>query len=238
MAIDRVGTVMTKTLDEDDFERILQRDGGEEVVIALGVRAASRAVPLLAGLKPPDAVADEAAAYILVALRALAVADAWLRYPGRRDEIGEAARNAAFSAAKIRPFKTGDTAAGRAAAQASIEACASVAFTGTIESGAGGDVAIMLAAVRPSGLPGHPLWPDGEPDWLAPVWTGLREALVASDESWQFWVDWYEALRDGRPADEEALEVARVTIADETWLEGPTSANDALIALADRRVLN
>lgn len=246
---------MARLMDDDDLVEIAEGENGPAVATALAVRCAFRVVPLLGGRNPAETVSDEAAAYMLVALRSLMAADACVRFPSRHEELRQAARNAALAAAKIRPFKTGDTATGRAAAQSCIEAVAAVAFSNeanartarttaaafnkaassvadgtTIERAAGTDLGAMMGGTTPAALLDQPLWAEGEPAMLAEVWGRLRAALLAGDEAWQFWIDWVEARRDGRP-DSEPLAVARVLVPDETWLAGPTDANDALLAL-------
>ena len=68
-----------------------------------------------------------------------------------------------------------------------------------------------------------PLWPDGAPRWAIEAWRTLKSALLAADQGWEVWTDWYEARLAGDAArsPNEALEVARATIPDEIWKQGP-----------------
>jgi hypothetical protein len=52
----------------------------------------------------------------------------------------------------------------------------------------------------------------------------MKENLLARSEDWKVWTDWYDARLDGRRAN-ETLEVARATIADEIWEQGPKVVN-------------
>ncbi len=76
-------------------------------------------------------------------------------------------------------------------------------------------------------LAGLPLWADGAPDWVAEIWRSLRRALLATNDGWEVWTEWYEARLAGDMAQppNEALEIARATIADEIWKQGPTVVN-------------
>lgn len=70
----------------------------------------------------------------------------------------------------------------------------------------------------------HPLWPKGLPLWAKVAWSTLSSSLTLREEDWDAWTDWYEARLQGGPAN-EALEVARVLIADEIWKQGPAVVN-------------
>jgi hypothetical protein len=63
----------------------------------------------------------------------------------------------------------------------------------------------------------------------------LKSALLAADEGWEVWTDWYEARLAGDAAHppNEALEVARVTIPDEIWRQGPAAVNAEIKRLID-----
>ncbi len=72
-----------------------------------------------------------------------------------------------------------------------------------------------------------PLWQTGSPDWATDDWRALKAALLAANEGWEVWTDWYEARLagdSGHPPD-EALEIARATIPDEIWNQGPAAVN-------------
>lgn len=82
--------------------------------------------------------------------------------------------------------------------------------------------------LRPTDLAIQYLWPTGTPKWAKENWTKLRSALLAADEDWEVWTDWYEARLYGANAGylpNAALEVARVTIEEEVWEQGPKVVN-------------
>lgn len=74
-------------------------------------------------------------------------------------------------------------------------------------------------------LAAAPLWPDGGmPDDLRKDWERLKSALLSLNEDWDVWTDWYEARLEGAEAN-EALEVARVTLPEALWQQGPKAVN-------------
>jgi hypothetical protein len=84
-------------------------------------------------------------------------------------------------------------------------------------------------------LVGTPLWRNGAPNWAAVAWRDLKSALLAAGGDWDVWIDWYEARLAGdaaRPPN-EALEIARATIPDEIWQQGPAAVNAEIKRLID-----
>lgn len=65
---------------------------------------------------------------------------------------------------------------------------------------------------------------DRAPDGAADAWRVLKAHLLAADEGWEVWTDWYEARLEGRFGP-QALELARATIPDEDWNQGPAHVN-------------
>jgi hypothetical protein len=74
---------------------------------------------------------------------------------------------------------------------------------------------------------GQPLWPEGPPAWAGDSWRPLKTALLGAGEGWEVWTDWYEArlAGDAGHPPNEALEIARATIPDEIWRQGPAVVN-------------
>ena len=68
------------------------------------------------------------------------------------------------------------------------------------------------------------------------AWRSLKEALLSANEGWEVWTDWYEARLAGDAAHPpiEALEIARATIADEIWKQGPSVVNAEIKRLIDQ----
>jgi hypothetical protein len=75
-----------------------------------------------------------------------------------------------------------------------------------------------------SSIARRPLWKDRPPDGLNQAWQKFECALLGADENWEVWTTWYRARLDGLPTSDE-FEIARVTIAEEIWSQGPQVAN-------------
>jgi hypothetical protein len=104
----------------------------------------------------------------------------------------------------------------------------------------GADGALVESGRSGVEIASTPLWDAGAPKWASSAWQRLEYVLVAAGDDWEVWIDWYEARLSGdaaRPAN-EALELARATIADEVWKQGPAVVNaeiKRLIEEHDRR---
>ncbi len=81
-------------------------------------------------------------------------------------------------------------------------------------------------------LAGQPLWLVDMPAEFKTQWKGLKSELLALDQGWEVWSDWYEARLSGAPA-LEALEVARAKIPEEIWEQGSKSVNAEIRRLID-----
>jgi hypothetical protein len=152
-----------------------------------------------------DVPADEALA------AAYAAAAAYADAPLAADAVGKAAEAVCYAVGHAMDD------APRAAAQAAAAAAAR-ADGQIIDDGASASV---LAA--------RPLWLT-IPIWARDPWQRLRQALLKDHQDWRVWTDWYHARLEGRPVN-EALEVARVLIADEIWKQGPRAVNAEIARL-------
>jgi hypothetical protein len=112
-------------------------------------------------------------------------------------------------------FASNATDSRPAAAHAARAIAASGVFLQHAGSFVGLDAQKLANGVSPRDLAKMPLW-DAV---YAPVdknWKVMRENLLSASELWGVWIDWYEAVASGWPADEE-LEIARCKIPDELW---------------------
>jgi hypothetical protein len=73
------------------------------------------------------------------------------------------------------------------------------------------DAALLERGVKPHELIRHPLW-QNKPYWADPEWLRLAGGLHAIDPSWRVWIDWYNAVLDGRTTGPRGLSVARSTV--------------------------
>jgi len=173
---------------------------------AFAATAAVRAANAFAGGAATAAAVARAAA---VAARAAAYAP----------DAARAAADAARTAANVAAFAAGatDFAAAAAAANANAAANADDALWRTLRTE-------MAALENDTNVAGWELWPDGSPYWFEESWRDLKAHLLATNEGWEVWTDWYEdRLHDRRF--NKALEEARVLMHDEIWEHGPNVVN-------------
>ena len=98
-----------------------------------------------------------------------------------------------------------------------------------------------LWGTQPVSGPGSAGQPASAPNEIVEHWRQLKSALPKrAGENWQVWLDWYDAVLNGRrpwPAlDEkqrEDLTVAIALIGQELWRQGPAVANAAVKRLID-----
>lgn len=77
-----------------------------------------------------------------------------------------------------------------------------------------------------------PLWLGATPPYEDP-WPKVRQAWEKRGLGWAFWVDWYQAILDGRPQKIEMLtEVA--LIPSEHWDKGADHVNGIIAGIVDR----
>lgn len=157
-----------------------------------------------------------------------------------------AAHAAAYAAAAYPSFALAAyyAAAGEASADeataythtADATACAAhVAADDDAACAAAAYAADAASAADPEALARRPLWPGETPAWAQREWSALRDHLLAADEGWEVWTDWYEARLRGDPVDVE-LETRRV-IEPTRWDDGPAAVNAEITAIiADHAV--
>ena len=190
------------------------------------LRAAARAAAFAAAYPAAAFAAYPATAAARAAYAAAAEAADTAAFAA---DAADAARYAAYAAAA----EAADTAR-YAAYAAAAEAADTAAFAADADAADAAryaayaaDAAFIDSGRSAAELAGLPLWADGAPDWVAEIWRSLRRALLATNDGWEVWTEWYEARLAGDMAQppNEALEIARATIADEIWKQGPTVVN-------------
>jgi hypothetical protein len=84
------------------------------------------------------------------------------------------------------------------------------------------------------------LWPEGRGP-LAATWSEVKARVAESPEArdWQFWVDWYDALLDGRPMLDDAARtwemLEEIALIDPgTWDAGPEAVNPMIREIWER----
>lgn len=79
-----------------------------------------------------------------------------------------------------------------------------------------------------------PLWHDLDiPDELASHWKTMRESMLDTSTSWQFWISWYESQLKGRPQNWELLtQIARLP--DRNWNQGAEHLNVSITSISSK----
>ncbi|WP_421982592.1 P-loop NTPase fold protein [Roseibium sp.] len=249
---------MTKPTEEFDREELESwlKEQPLEVALVIAARSALRLAPRLDGLFRFEMEAPERV--LLPLFRAMASSWAAGRYPARSDEIlsrGDATAAAANTATGSAFASTGTAATDDAAyyASAATYYAAATAYyaadTATATDAANTAFAAtdaadptaletdrrqIMSGLSPADLADLPLWPDSQiPDDLYKDWENLKSTLLSLGQNWEVWTDWYESRLSGRPAQSTALEVARVTLPEAMWREGPELVNSTLRELTD-----
>jgi hypothetical protein len=233
---------------------------GRQVAIVLAGRAALRVVPILISAFGPEPGQRGRlhSDLVLPAFRAAALVWVAAEYPARQralavaadhaTEGGEAATSSAKEAAGGSAEAMAAFVAARAACLAVLaNSAARAAFAVTYAMDAAIDFAAealratdieagAIANETPAAqLAAWPLWPFDAPPSVLDEWGRLKGMLLSANEGWEVWTDWYEARLAGDAAypPNEALEVARATIPDEIWKQGPAAVNAAIKRLID-----
>lgn len=227
-----------------------------EVRIALAARAALRVVPVLdVALGPRGGQAEKAAGRIMLPVfRAAAVPWVVANYPLHSTNLRDAAA-AATGAAEVTAASVYDVAAARASASAAARASATcvyavrdsdppsayhaadtchyaaLAVPTAIDTAA--DAEVLGLGIAPAVVARRPLWLTHMPAGVDDNWQRLAWTLLEAKQDWEVWTEWYEGRLEGRPAN-EALEVARVMIADAMWHQGPGVVNSEIKRLIDQ----
>jgi hypothetical protein len=220
-----------------------------DVAVVFAARMALRIAPLLAGLRGPrrGGVGGDIA---LSVFRAMATPWVAGQYPAHSTTIRAVAATACDAAlfaardADLSAARDAAAAAGHAAATAASVTAEDTCFAATRACSAAADAtsfADVRATARADGeiidngasasaLAALPLWLTERPAWARDSLPRLEEALLKENQDWQVWTHWYRARLEGQHAN-EALEVARVLIADEIWTQGPHAANAEIARL-------
>jgi hypothetical protein len=224
------------------------------IAILFATRAALRVIPFL-----PRPYEEEKS---LRVFRSVQVAWALAAFPGDAALLRAAAEAAALlTAAQDAVKHIGATEASGAEAAAEW-ACATAAVDGPQAHGfsahafefafatvlqasptasdaflkaCGADAEELDQGTSPVTLAHAQLWPGRLPGWVSSAWMLLKETLLASNEEWVVWSDWYEARLKGPGVDNADLEVARASIPNETWLQGPGAVNREIKNLYEER---
>ena len=242
--------------DRNELEAWL-REQPPEVSVAIAARCALRVLPFV---EPAIGFTDAPAAALLPVYRASSLA---FTYSQGSEYTNNRLTNAAFAlAAAARASNIPNAAAAHAAVATANAATgtarsANASFANPNAATAAADAAANAVAADTSAYPANavalasdrqyiesskaveeltisPLWPDRAiPDELPKSWEELKTQLRSLDEDWDVWTQWYEDRLAGRPPEDEALAVARVTLPEPMWREGPKLVNATIRELIE-----
>ena len=236
----------------DELERFLNAKP-QTYAVAIGVRAAERAFPLLAHTDAPD---SDAQAIVFLAARALLIASAFGLDTSPKSR---AAVKAASEAAKLDGAKGGPAfvvenvseaigcaavlpvapayMAATSAADAAMFASEAVGDASFRRSQANGDEELVIAAIAadmsflksggtPQELMDRTLWDNGVPASILDAW-GHAQRRMREWEGFEFWTGWYRSVIGRRAMTQSLLrEVARIEPSD--WNRGPKHVSNII----------
>jgi hypothetical protein len=211
-----------------------------------------RMIPIAVRTILPIGTHGNARRVVLRVFRAVATAWAVAAYPGRRRELQHVAKAALYglgslsapplvrAAAYASAAATGEpdavsrsaTAASYAVAEArsnSPEALRSLLNALAV------DADLLGQRFDPVTIANSKLWPAPvPPEWVRSRWGSLKGRLLATNEAWEVWTNWYEKKLAGESADQNA-EIARVTVDNPLWESGPSVLNPHIQELLEER---
>jgi hypothetical protein len=217
----------------------------QEAAVVFAARAALRVVPTLS--RSPDTVTRTTREMILRVFRAVATAWAVAAYPGFRTQLNEAARSALFGLGNLNAppnIRAAVYASAAATGEAGVSARASTAVGYALDAARSKgreafelflqalatDAALLGQRFSPVTLANSQLWPRQVPDWVHEDWQQLKVRLLAANEQWEVWIDWYEARLLGA-ATNQIVDLARARMVEEVWRQGPDVVNAHLSLL-------
>jgi hypothetical protein len=89
---------------------------------------------------------------------------------------------------------------------------------------AGHDVEMLNNLMSPAAFAIQKLWPNDVPDLAQNAWLQLKNGLLAANETWDVWIDWYEARISGG-VQHRTWERELVTLPEELWSQPPIILN-------------
>ena len=210
-------------MSPEAFQAWSDRDDRAEVVVLIASRAAARVLPIVAGIRPVFMLSQKEGFAVRDVFRNCSVGLAALlfrgspegeslvgaisrsrnRYPQEAVSPSVASSNVLHATLQVIGLSAALTGPERArlphAARCTIaRASEALGGSGAVWDATAQDVADIELGLQLRDFETAPLWKTPVPDSITTAWKALKRALVYADPSLQEWVDWYEAVRDGR----------------------------------------
>ncbi|MGX0901693.1 hypothetical protein ACSSV8_000247 [Roseovarius sp. MBR-79] len=241
--------VSVSDISEDEILKAWLEDQPREVAVWIASRAAARVLPIWWDAVLTEEWAREHGISALPVLHGLFVSSVATfvtsesltrvtdfevhevhRAAYEAQPNNEAAKASAFAAAHAaQAFQSALSYA--YAARSAVEAGRSASAAADVWGAVREDAEFVASGDAPDL---RPLWPDG-PGPLAQMWDDVKSRVAKAPDAqdWQFWIDWYDALLDGRPMlgdparTWEMLE--KIALIDPaTWDKGPGVVNPVI----------
>jgi hypothetical protein len=225
----------------------------EDVAVVFAARAALRVLPTMKFGSVGGPVRLATRALILRAFRAAATAWAVAAYPQARTNLNDAARDALSGLGDLRaqpPIRAAVYAAATAtgAGNAAMQHAATVIGYALDAAAAGGrdafqallrafaaDAGLLSERYSPVTIANSQLWPGKYvPVSIGDTWIELRDGLLAANEKWEVWTNWYERRLNGDTPDPD-LEITKVILDHDFWEQDPNEVNAHLSEMIKER---
>jgi hypothetical protein len=213
----------------------------EDVAVVFAARAALRVLPAITFSRWPGTGRKTTRNIVLRVFRAVATAWAVAAYPSHRKELNAAARAALSGLGDLKapsPIRAAAYASAAATGEPGATRRASTVIDYALdaaESKRPEALKLLLEALATDAgllserfsavtLAHSQLWPGQIPDWVRTSWGELKSTLLDADENWEIWTNWYEERLAGDTTDQD-MEIARVSIDNNVWRQGPRLVN-------------
>jgi len=224
----------------------------EDVAVVFAARAALRVLPTMRFVSLGGSVRSATRTLILRAFRAAGTAWAVATYPQARAMLNEAAKDTLSGLGDLKlqqPIRAAVYAAATATGvNEAVPRAATVIGYALDAAGSGGRApfqSLLEAFAVDAGLLNDrfdavtiatsQLWPGNNvPNSIGEAWAELRGGLLAADETWEVWIDWYERRLIGDTSNPD-LEIAKFTLDHDFWEQDPKEVNAHLKGMIEER---
>lgn len=190
---------MAERVDRESWREWLQTRNQEDIAL-IAFRVAARLLPLVRRSRVVTGRDDDRTFQLdLLLARAILSGAVLGKLPS--DVVVRSAFRSAGTTAYAAASDTDSDAALFAGAVSDFAADAEVFAADALSYSDGHSAPMVDATLLDDAKALGALWPNGMPDHIAAAWSDLRSIWRAEAPSWEFWIDWYEGLLEGREPD-------------------------------------